>query len=184
MSTNTVKGEEQLLERAFKLETLYKKYKIFIWAIFIGAILFFIGKSVMKTMEESRLSEANNAFLVLEKTPTDANALETLKSKNPVLFELFTFSQANKNKDLKMLETLKSSKNTIIADASGYIASVLSNKPVESVLYHDMVLLEEAYLAIKSGDKKLAKTKLTLIDEKSDLYKIASLLKHATLKGK
>jgi len=177
-------SDEKVLESAFKLETLYKKYKFIIWAVVIGLILFFLGRSVMQTMQETKLAEANSAFLTLQTKADDTAALATLKEKNPALFELFSYAQASKNKDAKALLSLSTSSNAVIADASAYTAAVLENKNSDSKLYKEMSIIEDAYLAIKSGDIKSAKAKLGLISEDSALYMLASLLKHSTLKAK
>ena len=177
-------GDEKVLESAFKLETIYKKYKFLIWAIILGLILFFVGRTVMQGMHETKLAEANEAFLVLQKNPLDEKAFKILESTNPALLELFFYAQATKNRDIKTLKTLSASKNSVISDASAYASAALENKNSDSKLYREMALLEEAYLAIKSGDSKTAKSKLELIDERSPLAMLASLLKHSTLKAK
>ncbi|MEA1879045.1 MAG: hypothetical protein U9N11_00150 [Campylobacterota bacterium] len=174
-------SDEKVLESAFKLETLYRKYKFLIWAIVIGLVAYFIGSSVMKTMHEQNLQEANKAFLTLQKNDGDAQALAILKEKNTALYELFTFSKASKNADVKALATLANSSNEVIADISKYTMAGLENKSSDSTLYKDMSILEEAYLAIKSGDSKSAIAKLDLIPEQSPLAQIATLLKHSTL---
>ena len=177
-------SDEKVLESAFKLETLYKKYKFIIWAVIIALVVFFVGKSVMQSMHEAKLLEANKAFLSLQKDAKDTKALAVLKEKNPELFELFTYAQASKDSDTKVLNTLKSSKNDVIADVSSYTSAVLENKTSGSKLYEEMSIIEDAYLAIKSGDSKQAKLKLELIDQKSQLYTVASLLRHSTIKAK
>ena len=177
-------SDEKVLENVFKLETLYKKYKLMIWATVIGLGLFFVGGKVMKSIEASKLSAANDAFLILQDKADDAKALAILKEKNPALFELFTYTTASKSQDLKVLSSLTTSSNAVIADSSAYTVATLEKKPSNTVLYKEMAILEEAYLALKSGDAKKAKIKLDLIDEKSQLARTASLLKHATLKVK
>jgi len=177
-------GDEKVLESAFKLETLYKKYKFVIWAVTAAVILFFLSQTVMKSMHEAKLEEANKAFLTLQKTADDAEALAALKAKNPALFELYTFSTAAKSKDVKTLQTLTSSKNEIIADSSRYTVGAIDSKPVDSKLYAELALLEEAYLAIKSGDTASAKAKLELIDERSSLQMLTQLLEHSMIKAK
>ena len=177
-------GDEKVLESAFKLETIYKKHKVVIWAVIMALVLFFVGKTIMQSMQEAKLAEANSAFLVLQEDAEDAEALAALKENNPSLFELFTYAQANKKKDTKTLALLATSSDTILADASAYAAATLENKPKASVLYKEMAILEEAYILLKSKDMKGAKEKLTLIDERSPLYKIASFLLHSTLKAK
>ena len=177
-------GDEKVLESAFKLEEIYKKYKLVIWAVVAAVILFFVGSAAMGAMKQAKLEDANSAFLTLQTKADDAQALETLKKKNPALFELYTFSQAAKKQDAKALSTLTGSKNSIIADSSKYTAAAIENKPVDSKLYKEMALLEEAYVSIKAGDVKNAKVKLELIDERSPLSMLARLLEHSTVKAK
>ena len=177
-------GDEKILESAFKIEELYKKYKFVIWGVVAALIFGFAGKTGMDAMHEAKLADANNAFLTLQTKPDDTQALQTLKAKNPALFELFSYAQAVKNKDLKALSGLAGSSNAVIADSSKYVAATLDNKSSNSKLYKEMALLEEAYLAIKAGDTKSAKAKLELIDERSSLATLAALLKHSTLKAK
>ena len=177
-------GDEKILESAFKIEEIYKKYKFVIWGIVVAIILLFAGSSVMDSMKEAKLNEANSAFLILQSKPDDAKSLEVLKNKNPLLFELYSFSQAAKNQDVSALNALKSSKNSIISDSSKYVVGAIEKKPVDSKLYKEMALLEEAYIFIKAGDMSSAKSKLELIDERSSLSMLAKLLKHSTIKGK
>jgi len=176
-------GDEKVLESAFKLETLYKKHKFKMWGVAAALVIFFGGKAIQETMHEAQLAKANEAFLVLQQNPTDATSLKILKENNPALLELFSYSQAVKHKDEKTLKTLTSSKNEVVADASRYTAGVLVKKPEDSKLYNEMVLFEEAYLAIGAGDAKTAKAKLELIDERSPLAVITGFLKHSIIKA-
>lgn len=177
-------GDEKVLESAFKLETLYKKYKVLVWGAAVVIPLFFIGQTVMDGMKQAKLEDANTAFLSLQKDPKNSAALETLKKKNPALFELYTFSQAAASQDAQALKSLTSSKNTVIADASKYTAAAIEKQSVDSKLYKELALLDDAYLAIQSGDTKSAKAKLELIDERSSLQMLAQLLEHSMLKAK
>ncbi|AKF25516.1 hypothetical protein YH65_09120 [Sulfurovum lithotrophicum] len=177
-------GDEKILESAFKLETLYKKYKLLIWGAAAAVLLFFVGTTAMEAIRDARLADANNAFLTLQKKPDDASALKTLKEKNPELFELFTFSQAAKKQNVAALKALTSSKNEVLADSSRYVTATLEKKETESKLYKEMAELNAAYLALKAGNISHAKEKLELIDERSAVAPIATLLKHATLKAK
>lgn len=176
-------GDEKVLESAFKLESLYKRYKFHLWGAAVALILFFGGQAVMTSLEEAKLVKANEAFLTLQSNSDDANALKVLQENNPALAELYTYAQAVKKEDVKALESLASSKNNVIADASAYTAGVLSKKPVDSKLYKEMALFEEAYLAITAGDTKTAQNKLELIDERSPLSVITQFLKHSTIKA-
>jgi len=177
-------GDEKVLVSAFKLESLYKKYKFVVWGIVAAVVLFFLSQTVMESMKQSKLEDANAAFLTLQEKPDDTAAAQILQKNNPALFELYTFSKASKTSDSKALKTLSASKNEIIADASKYTAATIDKKPVDSKLYKELALLEEAYLSIKSGDTKSAKAKLELIDERSSLQMLTQLLKHAMIKAK
>ena len=175
-------GDEKVLESAFKLETLYKKHKLKLWGAVTAIILFFAGTAVMDTMHEAKLLKANEAFLTLQTNSEDANALKVLEEENPALFELYSFATAVKKQDIAALESLSKSSNSVISDASKYTAGVLNKKPVDSKLYKEFALFEEAYVAIGAGDIKTAKDKLELIDERSPLGVITNFLKHSTIK--
>jgi hypothetical protein len=177
-------GDEKVLESAFRIEEFYKKYKLIIWVVAVAVLLLFAGSAVMDALKQSKLEDANSAFLTLQKKADDAEALKTLKSKNPALFELYTFSQAAKNSNTKVLSTLANSKNSVISDSAKYTMAAIDKKPVDSKLYKEMALLEEAFVAIKAGDTKSAKNKLELIDDRSPLSMLARLLEHSTIKVK
>ena len=176
-------GDEKVLESAFKLESLYKKYKFQLWGVAAALILFFGGQVIVNALHEAKLVKANDAFLTLQTKSDDANALQVLKENNPALFELYSYAEAVKKEDVKALESLSASQNNVIADASAYTVGVLSKKPVDSKLYHELALFEEAYLAIIAGDVKMAQNKLELIDERSALSVIREFLKHSTIKA-
>lgn len=175
-------SDEKVLESAFKLETLYKKYKFLIWGTVIALVLFFIGTATMNAMSEAKLVKANEAFLVLQINAEDADALKVLKEANPALFELYSYGKAVEKQDIITLKTLSKSNNIVIADASGYAVGVLNKKPVNSKLYKELSLFLEAYIAIGEGNMQVAKNKLGLIDERSPMGVIASFLKHFTIK--
>lgn len=176
-------GDEKILESAFKIETLYKKHKVKVGAGILAVFVFFAGTAIQENMHEAKLLEANKAFLSLEENANDAEALKNLKENNPALFDLYSYTQAVKNKDTKALDALATSKNTVISDVSAYASSMLNEKPNDSVLYNDMALFTQAYLAIDAGDTKSAKVKLDQIDERSPLATITGFLKHSTIKA-
>jgi len=177
-------SDEKVLESAFKLEALYKKYKFIVWGVAGAILLFFVAQTVMQSINQAKLEDANIALLTLQENPKDTKALETLKQKNPKLFELYNFSIASKAKDNKALKELTNSKNSIIADASQYTLSTIEKKPIDSKLYKELAIFEDAYLAMKSGDISKAKTKLELIDDRSSLAMLTKLLKHSMIKAK
>ncbi|MCK4442854.1 MAG: hypothetical protein KAU90_12675 [Sulfurovaceae bacterium] len=176
--------DEQMLVSAFKLEKFYKKNKITIFIVVGLVVAFFSTKVVLEAIENNRLNSANEAYLVLQKDAKNTQLLETLKSKNPKLFELYSYNQAVKNRDIKALQTLSSSKNEFISDMSHYHLSVLKGQEANSELYKDFALVNNAYIYIKEGKMEEAKNQLALIDEKSPVYNISKIIKHYTIKGK
>jgi hypothetical protein len=177
-------SDEKVLESAFKLETFYKKYKVVIWGIAGALLLFFVVSTGMEALRQSKLESANEALLTLQNKPEDTQALAVLKENNPALYELYLFSSAVKKEDAKALLALEGSKNDILADMSRYTVGAMEKKPVDSKIYTEWAYLEEAYVAIKSGDIRTAKSKLELIDGRSSLSMLAKLLEHSTLKAK
>jgi hypothetical protein len=177
-------GDEKVLESVLKAETFYKKYKRVIWGILIAIVVIFAGKAMMDLIHDSRMNSANEALLALQKDPKNSEALEELKSKNPALFELYSYHMAVEAKDAKRLQELAGSKNPLIADISTYTEKVLASQSSDSVYYKEMSLIEAAYLAIKAGKPDEARSKLELIDARSPVAQVAELLKHYTIKGK
>ncbi|MEA3455375.1 MAG: hypothetical protein U9R26_02600 [Campylobacterota bacterium] len=176
-------ADEQVLESALKLETLYNKHKRKIWTILALIILLFVGKIVFDAVQDSRMNSANEALLALQKDPKNSEALSALQSNNPALYELYSYAEAVKSKDTKILDELAKSKNSLIADISQYSGQALASKSSDSVYYKEMSLVEDAYLALKAGKREEAKEKLELIDARSPVAPIADLLKHYTIKG-
>lgn len=177
-------GDEKMLESTLKLEAFYKKNKKIIWLIVAMTIAIFIITPIVTTFEEMKLTSANEALLILQKDPKNTQALDTLKSKNQSLYELYQYSLAVKAKDSKTLNELANSKNSVIADISSYHSQILASKSSDSLYYKEMSMIEDAYLAIKAGKVKEAREKLELVDTRSPVAPLAELLKHYTIKGK
>jgi len=182
--TQELSSDEKVLESAFKIEALYKKYKFVVWGVAGAVLLFFVSQTAMQSINQAKLEDANSALLTLQDNPKDSVALETLKQKNPKLFELYTFSVASANKNANALKELSNSKNSIIADASKYTVLTIEKRPIDSKLFKELAIFEEAYLSMKAGDIENAKAKLELIDDRSSLAMLTKLLKHSMIKAK
>lgn len=174
-------GDEKILESAFKLERLYKKNKVLIWGIALLIVVGFGGTTAWNGYQQSKLNTANTAFLTLQENPKDGTALKTLQSNNPKLYALYELSQALKSESAATLKTFASGSDALIADVARYHAGALEGKPVDSTYYHDLSVVEEAWIDLKAGKKVTARSKLSLVGENSPLAKIAQLLKHYTI---
>jgi hypothetical protein len=176
-------GDEKMLESTLKLEAFYNKHKRLIWVAMAVVVAIFIINPIISMVDNMKLNSANEALLSLQKNNKDSEALKTLKSNNLALYELYIYSQAIKNSDIKALEGLSGSKNSLMADISSYHKNVLSSKSSESKSYRGMSMIEDAYIAIKAGERDKAREKLELIDSRSAVAPISDLLKHYTIKG-
>ena len=174
-------GDEKILESAFKLERFYKKYKTLIWGALILVLVGVGGNIGWGAYQQSKRDAANQAFLSLQQNPDNSDAVATLKSNNPKLYTLYTLSQALASQKVEVLKAFEGNQDPLIADMARYHVGVLEKKPVDSVYYHDLTVVEEAYADLKAGKKAAAKSKLSLIAEDSPVAKIAQLLKHYTL---
>lgn len=176
-------SDEQMLASAFKVEKLYKKHKLKLFAIIAIALIYFGGTAIMDSIKEQKLIAANSAYLALSKDANNSTALTELKNNNPKLFELYTYQTAMENSDVKTLKALSSSDNSIIADMATYHLAILEGQPTNSELYSGPSAVNDAYILIKEGKLTQAKEKLDAIPEDSPVYSIAQMIKHYTIKG-
>ena len=176
-----LKGDEKILEKAFHLEKFYKKNKKIIIASAILLIGAFVGYKVYSSMQYAKLENANSALLVLDKDPTNKNALAKLKDNNPKLYTLFAYSQAANSGDAKAIEAI-SSNDEFLSDVIKYHASVANKKPADSEYYKNLTLVEKAYELIKANKKEEAKNILVTVPKNSAVAGVARLLEHYTIK--
>ena len=175
-------SDEKLLESAFKLERLYKKYRVAIWGVALLILLGVGGNLAYSSYREYRLGKANEALLVLKKNPGDTAALEQLRSNNPKLYALYLYATAVSKEQPKVLKEASISQDPILSDLARYHEAVLAAKAGDSRYYPDLSRIEQAYVALKAGKKENARQLLALIGENSPVAGIARLLRHSTLK--
>jgi len=176
-------SDEQMLASAFKAEKLYKKHKIKIFVVVGVVIAYFAGTTIMDKMAEHKRERANTAFLALEKNADDSDALSSLKTNNPALFDLVSYQKAVKSADTVTLKSLSSSKNEIIADLASYHLAVIEGRPSDSQFNGDMAKVYNASLLIKEGKTTEAQEELELISEESPMHNISKMIKHYGVKG-
>jgi hypothetical protein len=175
-------SDEKLLESAFRLEKLYKKHRVKIFALLAVLVLGLGAKVGYDAYQEHRIAVANDALLTLEKNPADKAALETLRSNNPRLYALYRYSTAVEKGQPDALKDPAIAGDPILSDLARYHEAVLASKAGDSRYYPDLSKVEKAYLALKAGKKDEARQILALIAENSPVAGIARLLRHSTLK--
>ncbi len=176
-------GDEKMLASAFKAEKIYKKHKLKIFAVVGITIAYFAGTAIMENVTQTKKETANVAYLTLIKDAKNTDALNTLKTNNPALFELYSYQNAVKNTNKEMLKTLSNSKNEIIADLASYHLAVIEGKPSDSKFNTDISKVHNAALLINEGKTEEAREELELIPEASPVYNISKMIKHYGIKG-
>ena len=174
-------AEEQFLESVIKAEGFWKKYKTFIVAIAVIALVAVLAKAVMGYMHEQNILASNEAYATLSKNANDTQALETLKSKNPKMYEMYLFERGTKSTDVASLKALQGEiKDPILASLLSYqIASLEKNISSMSVdVAKEYALLQEAYLLLQNDKIKDAQAKLSQIAADSSLRAVVDNLKH------
>ena len=177
--------EEQLLESVIKAEGFWKKYKKIVLALVSIIFIAIVAKLVSDFIKEKNINESNIAYAKLIKNPNDKDALNTLKSKNPRLYDLYLFKEGGKSSDIAKLKGLKSSLNDgVLKDLLSYQIDSITKKDLdnysikEGSILKDLAIYESAYLLLKRGKIKEADEKLDTIPQNSPLYNLAQNLKN------
>jgi hypothetical protein len=178
--------DEKLLAGLIRAERFYKRNRMLILGIVGIVVAGGVGYALMDYMKEQRLLRANEAFLALQKNPSDTKALETLKKENPALAELFEVREAIAAGDTGALKKLTSSKDPVVADLAIYHAAAYDRDVKElreyrmksDALLKDFAIFDEAYLLIEQGKVAEAHERLALIPEGSPLKPAATMLAH------
>ncbi len=175
-------SDEKMLEGLLKVEKFYHKHKLKLIGLIAVVLVVFGGYALKDALHEARIKSSNEVLLVLQQNPKDAEALETLKSKNRPLYELYLYSIAIKNSDKAVLKSLSGSTYAMIADLSKYHLAVLEHQVGYSKYYNELSKIQEAFVSLQKGKVQNATDKLSFIEQNSPFYNLALLLKHQTIK--
>lgn len=188
---NELTQDEKMLAGMIRVERFYKRNKVKLTAavaVLAAAVIFYL---VMDQVRQHRLEGANTAYLKLQANPEDAEALQKLRSNNPKLAELFALKKALRSGDLKAVAAMEASDDALVRDLARYNAAAADAKTSllkeyrmgSEALLKDMAIFLEAYTLMKAGDIKTANERLALIPQDSDVYGIATMLKHYGIAG-
>lgn len=196
--------DEKLLESAFRLEILWRRYRKYVILLILCMFGTGIGWIVNDYMVSKRAQEASLAYAKLVENATDKEALQALKNASPALYDLYRYSNAHG--DIAVYESLVDSQNEFVRtlaryEVASYKASALLEKANSEDSYQatlaqnieslekttssslkDLAILQEAYLLFQANKPQEAHQKLMLISENSPLYREAMMLKHFTLR--
>lgn len=199
---NNIKGEFQqdgkMLEGAFRVEILLRRYRRLIALIICVILGFFVWYGVSSYMEGKRVQEATKAYAKLLEDSRDEEALKVLKQVSPELHDLYLY--VNAHGDMSKLEKLVLSKNEFVRTlaiyelASSKASSALEDKELQKNLtsyvadlekvgegpLKNLALLQEAYLYFLDSKPMEAHQKLMLIPSQvsSVLQSSVNMFKH------
>ncbi len=173
--------EEQFLESVIKAEGFWKKYKMPIIIVATVVIMGLLAKAIMGYIAEQNLISANEAYSKVVDNSTDKEALSTLKSKSPALYELYLFNQSMKKGEVAALEEVKTKlSDPILGDLLTYQIASLKEKmsPSDIDIAKELALFEEGFLLLKANKIKEAKAKFAQIPQNSSLKSVVENLNH------
>ena len=183
-------SEEKFFEKSVITERFVKKYKNFIIGTVV-AIVVVVGANIAYDInKESTIIAANEALVELNVDASNDKALSRLKSLSPALHDVFVYSKAIVEKDVKALEMLKDSNAQLVSDLATYelaqnsqdISKLDTYTLKQDSIYKDLAQIQSAILLMNEGKNDKAHEKLLLIDEASSLIKVAKALLHYGVK--
>lgn len=183
-------SEEKFFEKAVVTEKFVKKYKKLIIGSVVAVALFVVGDIGYTLNKEHTLKAANEALLQLEANPKDAATLARLQTLSPALHDVWEYSQAVVDKNVKELEELQKSKALLVDDLSTYeVAQNLQDlKKLENyaekqnAIYRDLAEVQAAIILMKEHKIDEAHSQLSMINSSSPLAQISRALMHYGVK--
>jgi hypothetical protein len=190
MVKDELNSEEKFFEKAVMTEKFVKKYKnIMIGGVVVVVIA--VAANMFYTFNESEnIKEANIALAELNKDPNSVSTKSKLKSLSKELYDVWSYSQAIANSDLKALEELKSSKTIIVSDLAKYeLASASADQSKlskytmkQNAIYKDLALVQNAILYMDKGEIQKAHQELRKVPQESNLNRVVTALMHYGVK--
>lgn len=186
------KGDEKILESAFKLERLYYKYKYILFAIIAILVVWFAYHEFSSYERNKKAIATTQIYNQLVKDPNNQALLDDLKANSKDLFDLFEYSQALKNADTQKLKSVIDSRNStdknpdiikMMADYqySSYLKNYQGLENATNTGMKDLALLQQAHLLQQDSKTQQPQKLLDQIIHStlpSPSLQIAVLLKH------
>lgn len=183
-------SEEKFFEKSVITERFVKKYKNILIAGVVVIVVAIASNIAYDINKASTQVAANEALSELQSNPSNTNALTRLKSLSPALHDVFIYSKALVDKDLKILESLKSSDVAPLSDLATYelaqnskdVNTLTTYTLTQDAIYKDLAQVQAAIILMNEGSTDKAHLKLQTITDTSPLAKIAKALLHYGVK--
>lgn len=176
-----ISTQEKFFENFFKIEKLYKKYKIVIFSVLALGIGYFATTTINSYLDEQNLIASNKAYNKVLKTPTDKINLAILKDTNEKLLQIAmyqTSTDKTKTNDIEFLKDI-SAYNKAIKDNDIKTLNTLIVNP--DFILKDYALFNKALILVDNKEYATAKSTLKIITEQSAVAPLANMLKHYLL---
>ena len=182
-------SDEKIIESAFKLEVLYKRYKHIIWAVAVCAVVVGAIWFIKSHIAESNAQKSSEILRELSQNPRDEKLMADLEKNNVDLYQLFLLKEALENGNTADLQRLGEAQNEFVQYVANYHLgsferdSALLEKS-ENYALGDLARIESAYILLKDGKAKEANEILQGISSDSALNEIAKIVAHSTIHAK
>ncbi|MGX3010260.1 hypothetical protein ACWIUD_01675 [Helicobacter sp. 23-1044] len=190
---NEFSSDEKIIEGAFKLEILYRRYRHIIWGAVIAVIALFAVLGIKNYIAESNAKKSSAILEKLLENPSDETLRADLQKSNKNLYELFLLKDALNNGNIAQLQEVAQNadkKNANESDLAQFLANyhfASFERDVENLsksgkfAIGDFAKVQEAYLLLKDGKISEAKNILSAIPSDSTLKELVDLLYHSTI---
>jgi len=190
MVKEELNSEEKFFEKAVMTEKFVKKYKNVMIASVVAVVVLVAANITYEINKQNTMDAANLTLLELQKNPSNETALARLETLSPELHDVWLYSQAIADADVKTLEKLKSSKAMLVSDLSTYeVATAAKDEKAlndyamkQDAIYKDLAVIQSAVILINSGKTEQAREKLALVPLDSSLSQLAKALMHYGVK--
>ena len=183
-------SEEKFFEKSVITERFVKKYKSMIITGVVLVVVAIVGNIAYDVNKASTQTAANETLAELQNDPASVEALARLESLSPALYDVFVYSKALVDKDMKTLESLKSSKVALLSDLATYelaqnskdVNALTTYSLAQDAIYKDLAQVQAAIILMNEGKTDKAHLKLQTITDTSPLAKVAKALLHYGVK--
>ncbi|TLD81773.1 hypothetical protein LS68_001755 [Helicobacter sp. MIT 05-5293] len=181
--------DEKMLENAFRLEILARRYRRYLIAIAVILVAIGVWYGVSHYLKAQHTHQATAAYAKLLEDSTDSEALKALEKASVELYDLYRYSNANED---EVFQSLTHSKNELVRILATYeLASIEAGKAdkegklntanldaTPNYPLKDFALLQEAFLLFNHHQAQNARDKLLLVSQPSILQEEVDNLRH------
>lgn len=174
--------DEKILESAFRLERLVKKYKYYLVALVVAIIAWAGYKAAYSAVVENKAQKISALYTELTQNPDNTLLQEQLRLESKELYDLYTLMRLDltqESAEARLME-LVDSPNPLVKELATYELASLKQENLSQVsgAMADFAKIQQAYLYLNKKQILEARKELESIGLDSALYGIASQMKH------